>query len=315
MNKNNYKIKQTLALGIATIGLTGLILNPLNTQAAFNASASRYEDSLTATKKEAVYNYNYENTSADEAPGYFELTFEKLIGADPKDLIEVKSIVETTPIDFETKKVADDAKTVEFKVSDAVYTDKGQLKVRISPQSECKVRPEGGCADGMIPAAKPSRITVTVAMKDSAPKESSMIFGTGRIFFPNGYDINALGWKINVNEADESKVTVPEIKDEIVDQQAIIDNSALKTQSTTENTVSNPVSDQKTEPKVESTALNSNTQQANTQELSAKNTENKTNSTESPSNVAIISVLGGLGAVVVAAVTFFMLKSSKKSHK
>jgi hypothetical protein len=228
MHKNNNKIKSvlafaTLALGVSTIALS----SSLAVNAEYKPDLNRYEDALSSTSKEAVYNYNYENTSADAAPGYFELSLEKLSGAKPSDLIEIKSITETSPIDYATKKPAADAKTTEFKVSDAVYKDGDTLKIRISPQSECKVRTEGGCDQGSIPAAVPAKISIKIALKDGAPTDPSVIFGSGRIYFPNGYDVNQIGWKINVGQADETKVTIPTIKDEPVDTAALDTNATL----------------------------------------------------------------------------------------
>jgi len=316
MHTKIQKFNAVLATGIITLSVGSLLVSTISAQAAFNTSASRYEDSLSTENKEAVYNYNYENTSADDAPGYFELSFEKLTGADVKDLIEVKSITEIAPIDYETKKAADDAKTTEYKISDAVYTDNGQLKIRISPQSECKVRPEGGCTDGIIPAAKPARISIKIALKDKAVTDPSLLFGTGRIYFPNGYDVNALGWKINANKADEAKVEVPKIEDKPIDtaildaNQAIKQDIAPKTESTPVTSNQNPALNaaQPVAPTVASNITSLATDSGNMSEVNS----NKASSANQ--NIVLIAV-GIIGALILAGLAIFFVNKNQKTKK
>ena len=184
-----------------------------------------------------------------------------------------------------------------------MYDDNGTLKIRVSPQSECKKRDIGGCADGMIPAAKPSKITVKVALKVDAAKTPTVIFGSGRIFFPNGFDINQIGWKINANGADESGVSVPVIKDEMVDAATLSTNNAISSQSTP--TTLNQVEAQADAVKNETT---STPVAANSQALSSTQaqTDDSRNNTIIGAVLAITSI-----AVLLGAGLYFLSRQNK----
>jgi len=317
MYKNTHSFKKTLSLSAISLTLAAAVFSGiLPVSAEYKTDLNRYEDNLTAQAPEATYNYNYENTSDAEAPGYFELSLEKLAGLSVKDVLEVKSITEITPIDYITKQATSDSKITEFKVSDAVYDDNGTLKIRVSPQSECKKRDEGGCADGMIPAAKPSKITVKIALKADAAKTPTVIFGSGRIFFPNGFDINQIGWKINANGADESSVTVPVIKDETVDPATLTTNSAITNQPTTSNQIADqattdPVA-KPTEDKKNDVVKNETTPlAANSQSLSANQAQPATSS----DNTIVVAVLTITGIAVMIGVGLFLLSRQNKAKK
>jgi hypothetical protein len=163
----------------------------------------------------------------------------------------------------------------------------------------------------MIPAAKPSKISVKIALKADAPSTPTVIFGSGRIFFPNGFDINQIGWKINVNSADESTVTVPEIKDELIDTAALTANTAISNQST--QTTANQSLDQNAMDKTENPTEMAKTEQtpvaANTQNLSSAQVE----SDKTSGNTIIIAVLAITGlAVLLGAGLFYISRQSKE---
>ena len=318
MNKNNNKIKSALAFTTLAFGVSTLLFSSsLLVNAEYKSDLNRYEDALSLTNKEAVYNYNYENTSSEAAPGYFELSLEKLSGVKPSDLIEVKSITETVPIDYSTKKAASDAKTIEFKVSDAVFNDGDTLKIRISPQSDCKVRPEGGCAQGSIPAGIPAKISIKIALKADAPATASVIFGSGRIYFPNGYDVNQIGWKINVGQADESKVNIPTIKDEIVDSAALEANAVLTQAGSKSSTVTDSADKSVQNRPADLEIGKDAVKQQNTEtKTPAANIQNMTSDQETKKaevNNNLIFVVSGIAgiAALVGAGLFFLSKQRK----
>lgn len=310
MHKNNNKFKSIIVLSILAFGVSALSLSSSTfVQAEYKADIGRYDDVLSAAAPEAIYNYSYENTSSSTAPGYFELSLEKLAGSKASDLLEVKSITETSPIDYSTKKPAEGAKTTEFKVSDAVYNDGDTLKIRISPQSECKVRPEGGCADGMIPAATPAKISIKVALKANAPTSGSVFYGSGRLFFPSGFDANQISWKINVGNADESAVTLPTNKENAPDIATLETNQALiKSQTATTTT-----------PAVLEIGKNEVSKSAS---LNAQNVEASPNSSKTTVEKPTVennNLLYGAGAAIsialIAGIALYVLNMRKKASK
>ncbi len=310
MHKNNNKFKSIIVLSILAFGVSALSLSSSTfVQAEYKADIGRYDDVLSAAAPEAIYNYSYENTSSSTAPGYFELSLEKLAGSEASDLLEVKSITETSPIDYATKKPAEGAKTTEFNVSDAVYNDGDTLKIRISPQSECKVRPEGGCADGMIPAATPAKISIKVALKANAPTSGSVLYGSGRLFFPSGFDANQISWKINVGNADESAVTLPTNKENAPDIAALETNQALiKSQTATTTT-----------PAALEIGKNEVSKSAS---LNAQNVEASPNSSKTTVEKPTVennNLLYGAGAVIsialIAGIALYVLNMRKKASK
>lgn len=314
MYKNTHNFKKVLSLSAVSLTLAAATFSGiLPVSAEYKADLNRYEDSLTAQTPEATFNYNYENTSDSDAPGYFELSLEKLAGLNAKDLLEVKSITETTPIDYTTKQATSDSKTTEFNVADAVYDDNGTLKVRVSPQSECKKRPEGGCADGMIPASRPSKITVKVALKVDAAKTPTVIFGSGRIFFPNGYDVNQIGWKINANGADESGVIVPVIKDEAIDPALLAANTALTNPAavTTSNQPADSIPLNGTSAISGVTKISEMETAANSQSL----TSTPLQTTNSSSNTIVVAVLAITGIAVLIGAGLYFLSRQNKAKK
>jgi hypothetical protein len=325
MNKHtNTKLVKGLLFSASSLVLAGTLISALPVSAEYKPDLKRNEDNLSLANSEAVYNYNYENTSPDAAPGYFELSLEKLTGSDPSTLLEVKSITETTPFNLETKKAGPDAKTTEFKISDAVYTENGSLKIRLSPQSECVKRAEGGCANGLIPSSSPSRISIKVGLKTGASLDPSVIYGNGRIYFPEGFDINQIGWKINVGGADEAKVQIPAIKEDKVNPEELATNATLLAQQenptksdavSASNTGStNPNNQTSTQaptqaptqtpaPKTQEPAKSVDLAQQTDQ----KSAENKNNTTP--------IIFGGLGILILAGLGSYMLLKHKKSKK
>jgi len=295
----------TLTLGIALVALAGSTA----VQAEYKPELNRYDHLLSVASPEAIYNYNYENTSADTAPSYFELSLENLSGSKVADLIEIKSITETTPIDFETKKPAEGAKTTEFKVSDAVYSEGNVLKIRISPQSECKVRPEGGCADGMVPAAVPARISIKVALKANASTASAVLFGSGRLYFPSGFDANQISWKINIGQADESGVVLPTIKEETLDMAALESNQAIAVSQNTDATIGATT-------KMPADLEVGKIETMNTPALNSQNIKSDQAVENTALNNDLVLIVGGIAGVgILAGAALFALNIHKKNAK
>jgi len=197
---------------LATVGLL-LISSTTPVQAAYNAGATRYEDSLNNPHQQAVYTYNYENTAPDAAPGYFEIPLENIgSGAGTTDqYIEVTSITDTFPVDAVTFAPTASAQTITTDPAKAVYVAAGVLKVRVSPQTNCVMQAGGGCTMNNIPAAVPGKLTIKLSLKTSSPVTPTLLDGGGKIYFPNGYDINPIGWRINLAYVKTNDVLDPSV--------------------------------------------------------------------------------------------------------
>lgn len=197
-------------IGLVTMisGLTLISVMPAN--AAYNAGASRYDDTLTSPHQEATYVYNYENTSDADAPGYFEIPLSSITGAAADSLLEVTSITDTFPVNETTYVPTAGAQTIITNPARATYVNAGTMYIRISPQIAC-VASATGCTTGNIPAAVPGKITIKMAIKTSAPITPSIVDGQGKIDFPNGFPMNAIGWRLNVNYTKTNNVLDPSV--------------------------------------------------------------------------------------------------------
>jgi len=173
--------------------------NSKNAQAAYNAGANRYDDSLTALGQTATYTYNYENTSSEAAPGYFEIALSDILGGAPGDVVTINSITDTFPVDGTTFVPLSGATTITTTPANATYFVGTDMKVRVSPQSTCVPQSGSGCTQADIPALIPGKLVLQMQIKSTAATNTSIIDGQGKIYFPNGFDMNAIGWRVNVN--------------------------------------------------------------------------------------------------------------------
>lgn len=197
-------------------------------QGAF--SSGRYNDALNNPHQEAVYEYKYENTSDAAAPGYYEIALEALANPplNPQDQIQINSITSAYPLDATTFAPIVGTVTDTYVVSQASFVDTSVtpniLRIRFVPQKPCTVRttavaadpllsrvaqPVGSCAvpdttstvadaNYLIPQAVPGKITIKASLKTTSPVTPSTIDASlGNIFFPNGFPINAIGWRIS----------------------------------------------------------------------------------------------------------------------
>jgi len=189
------KIFSTLVL--ATIASSTVLgLGIIKSEANYNKDKARHEYSLKSGEI-ATYKYSYINTAPEAAQGYFELTLEDVLGKAVTDSIEVVSIKETFPVDIANNfKPREGANVIETAASSAAYADGNNLKIRLSPQSNCATRPEGGCSDSQIPADVASSIEINLKVKSDT---QTVIAGQGKVYFPNGFDINPIGLLINTN--------------------------------------------------------------------------------------------------------------------
>jgi hypothetical protein len=200
---------------LSMIGLVAMVAglaltSAIPTNAAYNAGANRYDDTLNNPHQEATYIYNYENTAPDAAPGYFEIPLSSITGAATDSLLEVTSITDTFPVDATTYVPVTGAQTITTNPASATYVTAGTKYIRISPQIAC-VASATGCTSGNIPAAVPGKITIKLAIRTSAPVTPSIVDGQGKIYFPNGFDMNAIGWRLNVNYVKTNDVLDPSV--------------------------------------------------------------------------------------------------------
>ncbi len=210
---------------------------------AYNAGASRYEDTLTSPHQEATYFYKYENTSPDAAPGYFEMNLESILTADPQAQIQINSVTDSYPVDSTTfADISGTTQTTTYNVSQVSFVDTSTspdvIKIRFVPQKPCTVlstavaadanimrvaQPANSCAVGdntttlaepnkFIPAATPGRIAIKVSLKTTA-QTGTQILDTpvANIFFPNGFNINAIGWRITTNYIKSDDTLDPDV--------------------------------------------------------------------------------------------------------
>jgi len=176
-----------------------------------NAQVVRQDDVLTQGQT-AVFEYGF-NVTTDAAPGYFALELESLTGQDITDLISITAVEEVYPVDMTTRQPEEGATTNNYDVDQATYTEDGRYFVRIAPHNECQARAEGGCLTGEIPSEIPTMIRVTV---EATSAEEAVVFGIGRVFFPDGIDVTPRSWKINTNNASEEGVDIPAVPEGVV---------------------------------------------------------------------------------------------------
>jgi len=168
-------------------------------KASFNATARRFEDTIDSTNTNAKYSYVFENTSPDAANGYFELKMEALSLTNIKDIVDVVSIKQTFPVNASTGELTNVTPTVINEVvSDASFISGQFLNVRISPGTQCVRITTGGCDTKIIPAAVPMRIDIELKRKPNLTS-NYVLDGQGKVYFPNGFDANQIGWRIKVN--------------------------------------------------------------------------------------------------------------------
>ncbi len=195
-NKSNPIFNAIKLLGITSVATVMAFGSVISAQADLDANGQGYTDSLNNPHQEAVYNYNYENI-LPTAPGYFELVLPKLTGANPIDLFDVTSITETYPLETSTYTAVAGTQTKSTNPTTAVYAaSNGSLGIRISPQMTC-VASATGCTPSDVPGSVPSRLTIKIALKTSAPTTVSVSSGAGSVKFPQGIDIASLQWRIN----------------------------------------------------------------------------------------------------------------------
>jgi uncharacterized repeat protein (TIGR01451 family) len=198
----NIAFVSAFVLMAGTIGFawtTALNQNPKTAQAAFNSTTNRYEDTLSDTNTVSNFSYRVVNTSPNAANGYFLLNLEDLTSAqNVSDLVEFTSITQTFPVDFTTGEPSANATTITENIADPTFSTGSTLNIKLLPGSNCVTELNSGCKAGLIPANVPIQISVNLKMKASVT-ESHVLNGTGKVFFPNGFDVNAIGWKINLN--------------------------------------------------------------------------------------------------------------------
>jgi hypothetical protein len=198
---------------LSLVSVVGMVASSLAipANAAYDAANNRYNDSLNNPHQEAVYVYNYENTAPDAAPGYFQIPLGAITGANPDALLEVTSITDTFPVDATTYVPASNAQTITTNPASAVFVASGVMNIKLSPQIACVAASGGGCTSGNIPAAVPGKITIKMSLKTSAPTTPSILDGQGKIYFPNGFDINSIGWRINASYVKTNDVLDPSV--------------------------------------------------------------------------------------------------------
>ena len=198
---------------LSLISVVGMVASSFSvtTNAAYDAPNNRYNDSLNSPHQEAVYVYNYENTAPDAAPGYFQIPLGAITGANPDALLEVTSITDTFPVDATTYVPLANAQTITTNPASAVFVTNGVMNIRLSPQIPCVASAGSGCTSGNIPAGVPGKITIRMSIRTSAPTTPSILDGQGKIFFPNGFDMNAIGWRLNVAYVRTNNVLDPSV--------------------------------------------------------------------------------------------------------
>jgi len=274
------QIKKSLNQKIGIFALTLLALISL-IASFFTISTSarvvRQENEITKGET-AVFEYRF-NVTTESALGYFELSIESLTGGNISDLIEITSIEETYPINMDTKKAEKGATTNSFDVDQAVYTKDGKYFVRVSPHNDCESREAGGCATKEIPAEIPSRVRVSVK---SLVDTESVLFGSGRIFFPNGVDVTPRSWKVNINEASEEGIEIPTVEDGVV----VTDETKLENTGT-----------------VSETETDDETSQDESDDSEDKDSQEEDNS------MVLWAVIGGLILIIVIVVAVIIFKN------
>jgi len=200
---------------------------------AYNSGSSRYEDTLTSPHQEATYFYKYENTAPDAAPGYFEMSMESILTANPQDQIQINSVTDSYPVDGTTfADISGTTQTTTYTVTQVSFVDTSVtpnvMKIRFVPQKPCTVvttavaadvnllrvaQPVNSCAVGdntttasepnkFIPASVPGRIAIKASLKTTAAVGSQILdTPIANIFFPNGFNINVIGWRVTTNYA------------------------------------------------------------------------------------------------------------------
>ena len=224
----NLSVKYLSLIALSSFVLVGFNASVL---AAYNSGSSRYEDTLTSPHQEATYFYKYENTSPDAAPGYFEMAIETVLTANPQDQIQINSISDSYPVDATTyADISGVTQTTNYLVTQASFVDTSVspsvIRIRFVPQKPCTVvttaitadtnisrlaQPVNSCAvadrtttlsepEKFIPASVPGRIAIKASLKTTAAIGTQILDApTANIIFPNGFNINSIGWRITTN--------------------------------------------------------------------------------------------------------------------
>ncbi len=192
-----------LALVFLTIFLVGVFLfaftpDSNDSQAAFNSSTGRFEDSIIIPHQVAQYTYVYENASASSEVGVFELELQNTVGSFPNEVLQVVSITDSYPTG-PNGNLQSGGQTVNVPVNTASFFSGNKLTVKVAPQNNCLPSPQGGCQNATLSPGTRGKITIQVAYKNNPPAGQNIFEGSGAMTFVSNTDQPSIGWRINTN--------------------------------------------------------------------------------------------------------------------
>jgi len=212
LNKKTNFSNPIRTLSIFCLGMAVIFGFNASVFGAYNTTTNRYEDAFTNPHQEGVYSYYYENTAPDVAPGYFLMQIEGVSAINPQDQIQINSITDTFPVDAVTKVPLAGATTINYTVADATFVSANVINIKLSPQNACVPVANAGCQQANIPNAVPGRLTIKTSLKTSATVgNQTMQTISANIFFPNGYDVNPVNWRITSNYLKDDATLDPAI--------------------------------------------------------------------------------------------------------